>query len=105
MLVKIAGGNKPILLHLINVLISWLKNVYENSYISKPMYSKVSIKRPGLSFFKKSLLNDQVHLRKKMILLFDFRAATANFWSLLNNLGGFQLLDVIIKELKSHMTS
>ena len=27
-------------------------------------YSKLSIKRPGLNFSKKSLLNDQVHLKK-----------------------------------------
>ena len=37
-------------------------------------------------FFKKYLLNDQVHLKKKMIILFYFRAAIANFWALLNNL-------------------
>ena len=60
-------------------------------------YSKVSIKRPVL-------LNDQVHLRKKSIELFHFRAATANFWSLLNNLGVFHLVDLVIPELTSHMT-
>ena len=36
-------------------------------------FQKVSIKQPGPS-------------QKKLILLFYFRAATANFWSLLNNL-------------------
>ena len=52
-------------------------------------YFKVSIKRPVL-------LNDLVWIfpkslwpgpsKKKLIVLFYFRAATANFWSLLNNL-------------------
>ena len=42
-------------------------------------YSKVSIKLPVL-------LNAQVHLRKKLIVLFYFKTAMANFWFLLNNL-------------------
>ena len=42
-----------------------------------------SIKRPGLDIWKMSLLNDQVHHRKNR---FYFRAATANFWALLNDL-------------------
>ena len=44
------------------------------------MYSKVSIKRPVL-------LNNQVHLRKKFIVLFDFRAVTANFRCLIKQPG------------------
>ena len=45
-----------------------------------------STKRPGLNFPKKSLLNNQVHLRKNLMVLFYFKAATTNFWALLNNL-------------------
>ena len=45
-----------------------------------------SIKRSGLRFFKMTLLNNQVHLWKKSIIRFYFSAATANFWSLLNDL-------------------
>ena len=35
-------------------------------------YSKVSIKRPGLNFSKKFLLNDQLHLRKNRTVLFTY---------------------------------
>ena len=57
----------------------------------KDKYSKLSIKRPVLLndlvwiFSKKSQLKNKVHLRKKSILLFHFRATMANFWALLNN--------------------
>ena len=42
-------------------------------------YSKVSIKRPVL-------LNDLVIIFPKIIILFYFRAAMANFWYLSNDL-------------------
>ena len=42
-----------------------------------------SNKPPGLNFSKNFLSNDQVHLKKKLIVVFYFRAATANFGALL----------------------
>ena len=54
-------------------------------------YSKLYIKRPVLlndqsEFSQKVSIKQPGPSQKKLIILFYFRAATANFWSLLNNL-------------------
>ena len=55
-------------------------------------YTKLSIKRPVLSndpvliFFQKVSIKRPGPSQKKLIILFYFKAATANFWSLLNDL-------------------
>ena len=62
-------GHKEALLRTLSSLLSVL--FYQTTW--SEFFQKVSIKRPGPS-------------QKKSIVLFYFRAATANFWSLLNNL-------------------
>ena len=54
----------------------------------KKIYSKLSIKHPflnDLNFSKKSIKGPGPS-QKKLIVLFYFRAATANFWALSNDL-------------------
>ena len=64
---------------------------FQNQPFNLLKYSKVSIKHLGLSndlvgFFQKVSMKRQGPSQKKLSTLFYFRAATVNFWTLLNNL-------------------
>ena len=89
-------------------LVVWLEELRDST-----LQDDISNDR-GLEVFIRTLLSNVDTLKRRTLLLQDFLhelptfagkwCATSMLLKNFNNFGGFQLVDLIIKELKKHMT-